>query len=171
MDTPRIQSKILYTSGFSQKNLACGAICFISFAYGAFFSSKNLETVCLTLSVLRLSHRPLVVSQDTFWPLCVWARSAKKLVLVLKFLRNWLKKLMLGWNLCFLNGHHWLYTTTQQRQRADVHVCIFTCHTPKLCLTDTRLSCVCVWQPLHCSTKGCGAVVAALLQSQLSGLR
>jgi len=31
-----------YTSGFSQKNLACGAICFISFACGAMFSSKNL---------------------------------------------------------------------------------------------------------------------------------
>jgi len=31
-----------YTSGFSQKNLACGAICFISFACGAIFPSKNL---------------------------------------------------------------------------------------------------------------------------------
>jgi len=41
----------LYTSGFSQKNLACGAICFISFACGAIFSSKNLEAVCLRLSV------------------------------------------------------------------------------------------------------------------------
>jgi len=31
-----------YTSGFSQKNLACGAIFFISFACGAIFSSRNL---------------------------------------------------------------------------------------------------------------------------------
>ena len=35
--------KILYTSGFSQKNLACGAICFINFACGAIFSSKILR--------------------------------------------------------------------------------------------------------------------------------
>ena len=39
---------------------------------------------------------PLVVSQDTFWPLRVWARSAKKFGLVLKSLRNSLKKLELG---------------------------------------------------------------------------
>jgi len=50
----------------SQKKLDCGAICFISLAYGTIFSLKNLETGFLTLSVLRLSPRPLVVSQDTF---------------------------------------------------------------------------------------------------------
>ena len=35
--------KFLYTSGFSQKNLAFSAICFINFACGAIFSSKILR--------------------------------------------------------------------------------------------------------------------------------
>jgi len=40
----RIQSKkILYTSGFSQKNLVCCPICFINFACGAIFSSNFLR--------------------------------------------------------------------------------------------------------------------------------
>ena len=38
----RISDRTDYTSGFNQKNLACGAICFISFACGAIFSSKNV---------------------------------------------------------------------------------------------------------------------------------